>query len=581
MRARFDAHACANRSGFDLQFNVRFEEARIMLGATRNLVFIILAVSFAGCSASIQPTGQSKARLYSQMGDHHYPVTTSSSKAQKYFDQGLIWAYAFNHDEAIRSFTKAAQLDPNCAMAWWGVALCNGPHINFPIVPPDRVNAAWEALQKSIALKDTVTQKERDLIDALANRYANPQPDDRRPLDQAYADAMANLWEKYPSDADIGTLYAEALMDLRPWDLWTRTGQPKPGAEKIVAQLERVLELDPQNPGANHLYIHAVEASAHPDRANAAADRLRELVPASGHLIHMPSHIDVLTGRWTKAAEQNEQSIKIDRRYRAMSPSQEFYRVYMLHNHHMLAFASMMEGRSDAALAAARGVVDSVPAEFIEANGPMVDPYMGAAYDALKRFGRWDEILQEPPPPSVLPITTAMWRFHRGLAYAAKGEIKLAEQEQAAFRQSVSQVPEDALMAINPAHKILAIADLMLEGEIALALNDYERSAALLRRGVELEDELLYMEPPEWIQPVRHTLAAVLVENGQYQEAERVYREDLANWPGNGWSLYGLARCLEAQDKDDEAMDVRQQFRKAWSRADTDIWTSCLCVRKS
>lgn len=550
----------------------------------RNLARLFIAAaaaSLVGCSTAKRPGEPQQARLFQGMGDHHFEITTSSPRAQEYFDQGLIWAYAFNHDEAIRSFTKAGEIDPDCAMAFWGVALCNGPHINNPIVTADRAKAAWTALQKAVALADKVSPIERDLIGALKHRYADPQPADRAPLDQAYADAMGRVWDKYPTDADVGTLYAEALMDLHPWDLWTQSKEPKPGTNEIVALLEHVLELDPNIPGANHLYIHAVEASAHPERANAAADRLREMIPASGHLTHMPSHIDVLTGRWDKAARQNEMAIDIDRTYRNLSPDQGFYRLYMAHNHHMLAFASMMEGRSDEALAAARDVVNGVPADYLEKESALMDPYMGAAYDVLKRFGRWDEILDEAAPPGCLPITTAMWRFHRGLAYAAKDQIALAEQEQAAFREAVNDVPEDALMAINPAHKILDIADLMLEGEIALAREDYQASVGYLRKAVEVEDGLLYMEPPEWVQPVRHTLAAVLVEDGNYAEAEQVYREDLKKWPGNGWSLYGLARCLEMQDKSAEAARVRGQFKKAWARADTEIWTSCLCVRKT
>jgi len=544
--------------------------------------FIIVAAAFmVGCSATKRPTEPQQAKLFQGMGNHHYEITTSSPRAQEYFDQGLIWAYAFNHDEAIRSFAKAGEIDPDCAMAFWGVALCNGPHINNPIVPTDRAKAAWTSLQKAVALKEKVSPVERDLIEALEHRYADPQPDDRTPLDQAYADAMGRVWAKYPTDADVGTLYAEALMDLHPWDLWTQSKEPKPGTNEIVALLEHVLELDPSVPGANHLYIHAVEASAHPERANAAADRLREMIPASGHLTHMPSHIDVLTGRWDKAAKQNEMAIKIDAKYRKLSPDQGFYRLYMAHNHHMLAFASMMEGRSEAALAAARDVVNGVPADYLEEQSALMDPYMGAAFDVLKRFGRWDEILDEPAPPGCLPITTAMWRFHRGLAYAAKDQTALAEQEQAAFREAVNDVPEDALMAINPAHKILDIADLMLEGEIALAREDYQASVGYLRKAVEVEEGLLYMEPPEWVQPVRHTLAAVLVEDGKYADAEQVYRADLKKWPNNGWSLYGLARCLEMQDKTTEARQVRQQFKQAWSRADTEIWTSCLCVRRS
>jgi tetratricopeptide (TPR) repeat protein len=512
------------------------------------------------------------------MGSHHRSVTTSSPLAQQYFDQGLVWAYAFNHDEAIRSFEKATRLDPECAMAWWGIALCNGPHINNPIVPPHRSEAAWEALQRAVALRENTTPTERALIGALSTRYTDPPPADRRPLDEAYAKAMREVWLTYSDDSDVGTLCAEALMDLRPWDLWTKDGRPQPGTEEIIDILEDVLRLDPGNPGANHLYVHAVEASPHPERANAAADRLRGLVPGSGHLVHMPSHIDVLTGRWALASQQNELAIQADREYRAISPKQGFYRLYMAHNHHMLSFASMMEGRSKVAIRSAREVVESVPEDYLRRETALMDPYMGAVYDALKRFGRWDDILREPAPPSYLPITTAMWRFNRGVAYTAKGEVQNAEREQAAFREAVSNVPEDAVMAINPAKNVLQIAAHFLQGEIAFRRGDMDEAVNELRKAIALEDDLLYMEPPEWVQPTRHTLGAVLLSAARYEEAERVYREDLSRWPENGWSLYGLARCLRARGEKTEAEAVEARFRKVWARADARIGSSCLCV---
>jgi tetratricopeptide (TPR) repeat protein len=525
--------------------------------------------------------GQTAAQLFPRMGDHTWLVTTDSPRAQRYFDQGLTWAYAFNHDEAIRTFTEAARLDPECAMAWWGVALCHGPHINFPMMPPERSQAAWAALANAQACKHLASPKEQALIDALAARYADPAPEDRTPLDQAYADAMRKVWQRYPDDSNIATLYGEALMDLHPWDLWTVQRQPRPGAKEVLTVLEAALRLDPDHPGANHLYIHAVEPSAHPEKANAAADQLRDLVPASGHLVHMPSHIDVLTGRWDEAVIQNQKAMKTDRWYRKRSPRQGFYRVYMFHNSHMLAFAGMMSGRYELALAAARDVIESVPEDYKRENAALVDPYMGAVYDVLKRFGKWDAILAEPAPPEYLPITTAMWRYSRGLAYAAKGEVPHARAEQAAFRAAKAAVPADALMAINPAHDILTIAEHMLAGEIALALEDYDAAADALRQGIAVEDRLRYMEPPEWIQPVRHTLGAVQMKAQRFAEAEAAYRADLKRWPANGWSLYGLTRSLRAQGKDQEADAVEAEFRKTWQHADTPIASSCLCIPKT
>jgi len=552
-----------------------------MLRSNVLLTLVAAGLLVSGCSLfnpEIQLV-QQPAPLFEGMSDYHREVTTSSEKAQRYVDQGLVWAFAFNHDEAIRSFKEATKHDPNCAMAWWGIALCNGPHINYPALPPDRARAAWRALEKAVALKNQVSPKERALIEALAERYeANPS-EDRKHLDQAYADAMRKVWAQYGDDADIGTLYAEAMMDLRPWDLWKDNGEPQPGTETILAVLEETLRLDPDHPGANHLYIHAVEASPNPARAMASADRLRDLVPISGHLRHMPSHIDVLVGQWDKACEQNELALAADRAYEAQSPKQGFYRLYMIHNHHMLAFASMMSGRSRTAIEATREMVESVPDDYARAETALVDPYMGAHYDALKRFGHWDEILELPAPPSYLPITTAHWRFHRGLAYAAKGEVEKAEKERELFRKAVDNVPNDALMVINPAHRVLAIAEHMLNGEIAFRRGDMDESIRELRKAIAIEDKLQYMEPPEWVQPVRHTLGAVLVSDGQFAEAEKVYRQDLKKWPHNGWSLLGLSRTLRAQGKIEEATQVASRFRDTWKHADIDIGTSCLCVR--
>lgn len=549
---------------------------------SRNLTAALsmsVLLTLALLSTSIPQTqAASNVPLFEGLGSHTRTVTTSSPLAQKYFDQGLVWSYSFNHDEAIRSFEAAAALDPDCAMAWWGIALCHGPHINNPIVTAERSAAAWRALQKAGAALKDAAPVERALITALSRRYADPAPADRTALDRAYAEALADVWKSFPNDPDVGALYAEALMDLRPWDLWTKDGKPQPGTETIVSVLEDVLRLDPNHPGAHHLYIHAIEASPNPDKATPSADRLRQLVPASGHMVHMPSHIYVLTGRWKEASEQNQKAILADRIYREQSPKQEFYRVYMLHNHHMLAFASMMEGRREAAVRAARQVVESVPEEYARREAALVDPYMGAVYDALKRFGRWDELLAEPPPPDYWPISTALWRFNRAVAYAAKGEVRLAEQERAAFRDAAALVPRDALMAINSAHAVLKIAEHFLDGEIAFRRGNIEESVAELRTAIALEDQLQYMEPPEWVQPVRHTLGAVLVSAGRYEEAERLYREDLAKWPENGWSLHGLYQSLHARGIGAEAALLEKRFRNAWSRADTPIGSSCLCV---
>lgn len=533
------------------------------------------------------PAASTPARLYEGMGPHTRKVTTSSAEAQRYFDQGLNWAYAFNHDEAIRSFRKCAELDPSCAMAYWGIALCNGPHINNPMMDEDHSKAAWSALQDAKARAGNCTPAEKTLIDALASRYADPgkgkiplMPDERAPLDKGYADAMARVYASFPNDSDVATLYAEALMDLRPWDLYDVKGNPRPETPTVVATLEKAMALAPNNPGANHLYVHAVEASLAPERADAAADRLRTLVPASGHLVHMPGHIDIRRGRWEQASEQNRQAIRIDAAYRRQAPRQGFYNVYMAHNHEFLAFTCMMTGRREEAKKAARAMRAEIPKDWLEANAPGVDGHLALDLEVLMRFGEWDAILAHPQPEAYLPITTAMWRFTRASAYAARGDVSLARGEQEEFRKASKAIPADAMISVNTAHAILDIADHVLEGEIALREKRIDDAVGHLRQAAALEDELRYMEPPEWIQPTRHALGAVLLSAGRAAEAEKVYREDLARWPENGWSLFGLAKSLEAQNSP-EAPAVMARFKKAWARADTPIEATCLCVKKA
>lgn len=533
----------------------------------------------SGSASGATPSGASP--LLVGITVHQRPVGTDSEPAQRYFDQGLNLAFAFNHDEAIRSFKQALRFDPECAMAWWGIALCNGPHINNPEMDEPKSIAAWNAIVNAKANIDSASPVERALIGALAQRYvANAKENmaDREALNQSYAAAMERVHQEYPDDVDISVLYAESLMDLRPWDLWSDDGQPRPETPKVLVLLEAVMEKQPDHPGANHLYVHAVEASPTPERAAAAADRLRTLMPGSGHMVHMPAHIDVRTGNWSKAADQNEMSMKVDAVYRKVSPKQGFYSIYMLHNPHFLAFVCMMEGRKDRAVQAARQMIESVPPDFLNESPELADPFMSIEYQVLIRFGQWDTLLSLPAPRSDLPITKAMWRFARATALAAKQDIPAAKREQKLFREAVAEVPDDAKGAINPASDILKVGEHTLAGEIAFQTGDFDTAIAELTKGVNAETQLLYMEPPEWIQPVRHSLGAVLVANQRWDEAEEVYRADLKQWPENGWSLYGLAQCLKAKGDSTTARDIDQRFRAAWVRADTDIGATCLCV---
>lgn len=547
------------------------------------------ALILAGChpdsmSASepgphaMAPATQPAAPQFAGMGTHHRQVSTRSPMAQKYFDQGLTWTFAFNHDEAIRSFEEAARQDPQLAMAWWGVALCYGPHINFPILPEEKAKAAWAALTKAQELKRYASPVEQALIEALAARYANPAPADRASLDQAFAAAMGKGHEQFPDDPDVAVLYAEALMDLQPWDMWTNDGKPKGKTTEIVAVLQQVLQKHPTHPGATHLYIHAVEASPEAARALASADALRDLVRISGHLRHMPSHIYARVGKWPEAVESNRKAIAADEEYRRLSPRQGFYMAYMQHNQGFLSFACMMLGRSEEAIAAGRDAVTILPADWVKENAAAIDGYLAVYMDALKRFGKWDEILALPAPPQHLPFTTAMWRANRTVALAATGKVEDAVAERAKFAQAVADVPKEAMAQQNPAHNVLKIAAHVVDGEIAYARRDFKSAAEELKAAVVLEDNLRYIEPPDWMLPVRHTLGAVYLDADQPADAERVYREDLTRWPKNGWSLLGLTKALERQGKKAEAAQINKEYEAAWEQADFKPHASCMCA---
>lgn len=514
------------------------------------------------------------------LGPSTRPVSTRIPAAQKAFDQGLVWTWAFNHDEAERAFLEAARLDPGLAMAWWGVALVNGPHINNPSVDEAHARMAWEALQKARGLLAGASPVETALVEALGARYAWPQPADRAPLDAAYAEAMRRVRERFPDDADVAVLAAEALMDTRPWDQWTKDGKPQPGTAEVLAALERARALAPDHPGALHLTIHALEASPWPERAADAADRLRALVPDSSHLVHMPSHVDVRIGRWKAAAEANERATAADRRYQARTTEIGFYRIYMAHNAHFLAYTAMMEGRREAAVETARGVVAGMPPSFVKENAAFADAFLTVVGEARKRFGLWKEILAEKRPEPALPVSTAYDHFLRGVAHAALGQVPEAEKERAAFAAALPRIPKDFYWGSNSASEVVAVAAPYLDGEIAYRKGDLETAVRKLSEAVRLEDALKYDEPPAWTVPSRHALGAVLLEAKRADEAEAVYREDLRKYPENGWALRGLATALEMRKKASEAAAVEKRFGTAWARASIDLETSCLCVRK-
>jgi tetratricopeptide (TPR) repeat protein len=538
------------------------------------LVMASGACSFGAEAAAVRPA----TPLFQGLGPHTRPVTTTSPLAQQYFDQGMNFLFGFNHGAAIRSFQEAARLDPACAMAHWGVALASGPHINFPLVPPPMAEQAWAALQLAQQHAPAGKPAERALIAALGKRYAQPQPEDRSPLDRAYADAMREVWRAYPKDADTGVLFAEAMMNLRPWDQWTLEGEAQPGTAEIIATLDAVIALAPRHPFANHLYIHAVEASPHPERAIPAADRLRDLQPGLAHNVHMPSHIDIRVGDWHKAIVANEKAVAADQRHRAIvGPPKDLIIIYAAHNSHMLAYAAMMTGQRDLALKHIREMVANVPEDFLKEYALMAEGMVGLPYEVMARFGLWDEILAAPDHPEYMVFTRAMRRAARGIALAAKGDVKAARAEQVAYLDACKRVPAEATLGNNTAHGILAVATPMLEGEILVREGKVDAAVAKLREAVKAEDVLKYDEPPGWILPVRHSLGATLVQAGRFGAAEEVYREDLKRLPENGWSLFGLARSLKLQNKTVEAVPVEARFAKMWAKADLRITSSCLC----
>jgi tetratricopeptide (TPR) repeat protein len=519
-------------------------------------------------SAATEKVAAPAMSLYPGLGPVHHPVTTASALAQKYFDQGLAFTYGFNHDEAERSFEQAAQIDPKMAMAYWGVALVLGPNYNLP-GDPARGKKAYYAVARARALKPGASPEERDLIDAVAERYGeNGEGSSAR--DQAYANAMRTMAHKYPDDLDVQTLFAESLMDLHPWRLWSIDGKPGPDTIETVTTLETVLKKDPNNIGANHYYIHAVEASSDPARAMASADRLGALAPGAGHLVHMPSHIYIRTGRFHDSAEANASAIKADNTFLAESKQGGVYPlIYYTHNIHFLCYSQMIEGRKRDALVSARLLETKVPLDAVRAM-PMAEFLVPMPYLVEARFGMWEAVLKDPAPPKDLPFTSAMWHYARALAFSAKRNRAQAASEQKQLGAIVTAIaPDRPLGTSNRAKDVAEVAVTVLAGELAGARGDHKGAVAKLTDAVRLQDALIYEEPPMWYFSVRESLGAQLLAMGRKQDAEAIYREDLRINPGNPRSLYGLAQCLGAEGKTAEAAKAREQFRKAWRFADS------------
>lgn len=512
------------------------------------------------------------APLLEGLGDHHFPVTTQSVRAQVFIDQGLNLTYGFNHREAARAFREAARLDPECPMAYWGLALVHGPNLNLPM-NEESGKTAYEAIQKARSLKKNAPQREQDYIEALAARYAEDPKAERAPLDQAYARAMKALTARYPKDLDAATLYAAALMNQSPWDYWWRDGRPYERTKEVLALLESVIERDSRHAGAHHYYIHAVEAE-HPARAEASADILGGLMPGAGHILHMPAHIYMRIGRFQDAYEANVKAVAADESYIAQCKAQGIYPLgYYPHNIHFLWAAATHQGRGKEAIAAARKVASKVLPQALE-NAPSFQSFLVVPYYALTRFGRWDEILKEPEPDEKNLFARGIWHYARGNAFRARGDLDSARAE----AKSVEELAEDEKMQDltwnSPPGDLLTIAALCLNGEIAAKDGDYDEAIALLSAAVRLQDALRYNEPPDWHYPVRHSLGAVLIEADRPSEAEIVYWEDLRYNADNGWALFGLIESLRAQEKTARLADLEARLQRVWEHADVRLTSS-------
>ena len=543
------------------------------------------------------------------LGAYSRVVTTASAAAQRWFDRGPNWDFGFNHAEAVVCFTRALDADPGCAMAQWGIAYAMGPNYNMPWVLYDAagkaaaLGRAHAATQAALALVDHVSPPEQALIRALAARYpqADPIPD-MRPWDRAFADAMRAAHLAHPRDPDILSVTAEAIMDLTPWQMWDlATGQPAPkaGTPEVRAILEGAMRDLPgamAHPGILHLYVHLMEMSPFPEKALPAADVLRTLVPDAGHLVHMPTHIDVLCGNYHDALHWNQAAIAADRKYLDREGVMNFYTGYRVHNYHFAVYGAMFLGQYQPALAAADELIATMPADFLRiASPPMADffeSYLAVKQHVYVRFGKWEEIIAQdlPEDPVLYANLTAMIHYAKGVAHAALGQVDLARAEQALFRAARARVPETRLLHNNRCQDLFAIAEEMLSGEIAYRCGDYEAAFAHLRASVAADDNLPYDEPWGWMQPTRHALGALLLEQGRLAEAEAVYREDLGLGckltraqihPDNIWALRGLMECLTARGAGatPEARLIRQRLDLAQARTDLPVEVSCFCAR--
>ncbi|MEO6392725.1 MAG: hypothetical protein ABIP75_12825 [Pyrinomonadaceae bacterium] len=541
----------------------------------KNAILLLALILLFNCFGSAQMPGMDMggkgkpATLMSGLGNWHHPVSTRNALAQKFFDQGLRLIYAFNHEEAVRSFKRAAELDPKLAMAYWGVGYALGPNINLD-VDPEREKAAYGATQQALKLAGNASPNERAYIDALATRYSLEPNADLKKLAVDFKIAMGELVKQFPNDLDAATLYAESAMNLRPWQLWASDGQPAEGTLEIIATLESVLKRNSSHVGAIHYYIHAVEASPHPERALKYVATLPAQMPAAGHLVHMPAHIYQRTGNYPGAVASNQDAIVADDAYIKLSGGGGMYPLmYYNHNLHFLAIASSMAGNYAESAKAADHLVRNVEPYLKQV--PMLEGFVATSLLIQVRFHKWDEILALPQPDPTQLARTTVWRFSRAMAYAAKGDATQGQVEQQKFLEARAKIPAGATFGLNTASAVLAVAERVLNAHLALRRNATTTAIAELKLGIQAEDRLTYDEPPGWIQPVREMLGGVLLRSGDAAGAEVVFRADLLKNPKNGRSLFGLTESLKAQGKARTMRVARRQFVKAWKTADVKL----------
>ena len=552
----------------------------LAIALTAALLLGACAMDRSTATAPAAPDAVPGATLLEGLGSHSFPVTSDHPEVQRWFDQGLMLSYGFNHDAAERSFLKATRLDPECAMCWWGAALVLGPHVNAAMDPAMNL-LAWQRLQKAVELAPNASPREQAFIRALSARYAENPPQDRKPLDEAYAAATRALVAQRPDDLDAAAFHAEALMDLQPWDYYDAQYQPVGNTEEIVSTLESVIARDPDHAGALHLYVHAVEASADPQRGVDAADRLRTLIPGSGHLVHMPAHIYARVGRWHDAVVANQVAIQADDRYLAMCSGNTggvYPLGYVPHNHHFLWFAASMGGNSKVAREAAAHTAErtNIPDLMRQPGFAGLQHFWMTPWFERVRFGRWDEIAGLPNPAPDLPYVTAIWHYAQGTAAIRQDRKDDARMHLDALRPLAADPVMETLTMWDryPLSHAAKIAERSLFADITAAAGDHDAAIAALREAVAIEDRIPYDEPPGWHAPVRHALGALLLDADRAAEAEAVYREELKRNPGNGWSLHGLALSLRAQGKADAAAQVEREQRDAWQHADVQLVAS-------